>query len=443
MMADLFVRLSHHHRGCRNVKQGLLFSRKEYLETPENMADKGKLQKPAASPSPQDSSSSYVPRQSNRVAANQTPLSDGDVWNECLSVCEGATPSGAPKLMVRSYFRNQRTQQKVWDEPPSGASSVKFASSDKRAKAQAKLNELQTTLDMIPPDSDENEQGWKQVQHTLPSSNKKETKGGFFRKLIKKKEKPIYQINESQDINLQRAIAQSMVDFHGHPSTSNVDDEPIVLFDTESSTPLRAGRGKSSRPAAEDDDLELAKALSMSHGGVNNLSEEEQLLMALEQSRIEAEQGMEPTSVAAAARSTELEDLVDYSEFEAVGPAIAPSFSDDDLDRKMPAVERVNPFESPPPSPSKIATFDPYYSPTSLGSQQEATFKSPPPPSAADIESLSLPPTEADLLSMETLQQQEPAKHEKEQQTNKPKRNVGRMFAGGRRKAIEDEAGVV
>jgi hypothetical protein len=87
----------------------------------------------------------YEPRRSNRVAADHTPA-DGDVWRERITVCEGMFENGMPNLVVRSYFRNERTQERVWDEPPSGASKIHFATADQRSKAQGQMRELQTTV---------------------------------------------------------------------------------------------------------------------------------------------------------------------------------------------------------------------------------------------------------------------------------------------------------
>ena len=315
--------------------------------------------------------------------------------------------------MVRSCFRNQRTKERVWDEPPSGASNIKFATNEQRAKAQEKMTELQLTLDMIPP-----EEG-VEVAQEVPA--KKEKKGGFFRKFTKKKEKPHYQINESQDVNLQRAIARSMADFHGQSDT----DEPVIYFDTESPS-QRTPKTKAKRDVADDDDLALAKALSMSETpqrDITSMSEEEQLMYALEQSRVDA-QATGLSGVATAAPKHD--DLFDFDEPSSPKAIL----SDDDMDRKMPAVERKNPFESPPASPSKalVSTFDPY-SPTFVPSP--GSLKPPPASIAADLQSLVMP------VTTETRQE-----GSDDAQSDKPKRSLGRMF-GSRRKAMEDEAGVV
>lgn len=336
----------------------------------------------------------YAPRRSTRVSADHTPA-DGDTWYERVTVCEGATASGSPRLVVRSYFRNQRSQERVWDEPPSGASKIKYVTPDVRAKALSNMADLQATLDMIPP-----EEG-KEVPVTLPLKKEKQ-RAGMFRKLIanprkKEKQPDRRQINESQDVNLQRAIARSMADMNG----KSEGDEPIVYFDTEG--PQQPKSRATARPQAEIDDVDMAmaKALSMSEADPHSqstdilkLSEEEQLRIVLEQSRIEA------------------------------GHA---NKDDSEMDRKMPAVARYNPFDSPPQTPTKYdSTFDPYSPITPASPEYVSTTNH------ADAEDLlALPSTDVGST------------RQKESQSGKPKRNLGRMFGGNRRKVIEDEAGVV
>jgi hypothetical protein len=87
----------------------------------------------------------FVHRRSNRVSADLVQP-DGDTWNERLAVCEGQSA----KLVIWSYYKNCRTAGRLWVEPPSGASNIKHATADMRMDADAHLQELQFTLDMIP-----------------------------------------------------------------------------------------------------------------------------------------------------------------------------------------------------------------------------------------------------------------------------------------------------
>lgn len=206
---------------------------------------------------------SYEPRRSNRVS-EEFAQADGDTWKERLAVCEGAADDGKPQLLVRSYFRNVRTGERVWDEPPSGASAIDHATPEMRKEAETQMQELNLTLEMIPADSDE-------VAADTPAKKKV----GFFGRLRGKKEKKAVEV--SKDLNLQKAIARSIREQHG---LEGVGDEPVVYFESGSASTFQQGQ--------EDDEVALAKALSMSDSS-NRLSEEEMLQMALEQSRIEAD----------------------------------------------------------------------------------------------------------------------------------------------------------
>ena len=93
----------------------------------------------------------YEPRPSTRVrGANlHNTVGDGDVWYEHLVVCEAAKN----KLVIRSYFKNGRTHKKIWDEPPTGASTIEPASSTKRTEAETELKTLQAAMDGVSADA--------------------------------------------------------------------------------------------------------------------------------------------------------------------------------------------------------------------------------------------------------------------------------------------------
>jgi len=213
-------------------------------------------------PPPVQDDQDYTARRSNRVASDLA-VADGDTWTERLTVCEGPD-----KLVVRSYYKNSRTAERVWGEPPSGASNVKHADDSMRKEADMRLHDLQSTLDMIP------------TEKNTATPSKKE-KSGFLKRFRKKEKKPR---DDSKDLNLQRAIARSMTNQQGAGSSS---DEPVVLYDQQQ----YQGDGD----FEEDDALQMAKALSMSESSTQQqqqptipMSEAEMLQQALEASRLEA-----------------------------------------------------------------------------------------------------------------------------------------------------------
>jgi hypothetical protein len=94
---------------------------------------------------------SFQARRSNRVGVGSVS-SDNDVWCEHLAVVERLVP-GAKKtggaenyeLQIRSYFESTATGKKAWDEPPSGATQITYASNEAREMAKVQMNDLQIT----------------------------------------------------------------------------------------------------------------------------------------------------------------------------------------------------------------------------------------------------------------------------------------------------------
>ena len=228
----------------------------------------------------------YQPRKSNRVAADLA-LADGETWHERLAVCEGATPRGEPRLVVRSYFRNKRTQAKVWDEPPSGASNIQFATADDRRRAHDELSELRATLEMIPPEEEEgNEKGKGDGGADGKNGKKKMGFLGRFRRGRGNNRKNNKQLSDAQDLNLQKAIAKSMAE---QRFGSEVEVDPVVFFDPDNDDELAMARALSMSEAANSA-VAAASAASASVPGevdVTAMSEDEMLRLAIEESKVD------------------------------------------------------------------------------------------------------------------------------------------------------------
>jgi Ubiquitin interaction motif len=280
----------------------------------------------------------YVPRRSQRVATDLAP-SDGDIWEEKLAVCEGVSPEGQPRLIIRSFYRNGRSKERVWDEPPSGAGTVIHATSEMRKTAELEREELRLTLDMIPPDSVELEEEDKEAP-TKHGGEKKEKKG-FFGRFRKKKEQK--HVETAKDLNLQRAIAQSMADqaFGGGDSRAANGGIEVSTMDI----------------VAEEEDLALAQALSVSLSIAeteairDTISEEEMFQRALERSRNDA---LKSTATGVAYLPNPFEDS--FSSFLMPPETNLGDERDlDESDRKLPAI----PSGSKPPA-SIGMKFDPY-----------------------------------------------------------------------------------
>jgi hypothetical protein len=242
---------------------------------------------------------SPMARASTRVPANQA-LADGDTWIEKLAVVEGTGNT----LHIRSYFRNIRTRQRVWDEPPSGASHIVHATATMHRDAQEKLQELQTTLSMIPLDPEDEEGNGPGLDSNTGSpaaavaestSKGSVRKVGLFRrfrlgsggndKSALAKRNGLTTKDDAKDLNLQKAIARSLAD-----NALEADNRAFVYYDPEEhATPYQSDQ------LSDEDAMAMAIALSLSNSfdqesKVNeherSLESEEALLeRAIEESR--------------------------------------------------------------------------------------------------------------------------------------------------------------
>jgi len=78
--------------------------------------------------------------------------SDRDVWCEYLAVVEIAVPENKGtknkeryELHIKSFFESALTGKRSWDEPPSGATTIQYASDEDRRRAEEERATLQTT----------------------------------------------------------------------------------------------------------------------------------------------------------------------------------------------------------------------------------------------------------------------------------------------------------
>jgi len=105
--------------------------------------------------------SPYLAKKSNRAPVNLT--ADNDTWVEGFAVVTVSCASNnstnsklympfskkqstqqkeEDKLVVRTWFESQMTGKKLWDEPPSGASNVSYASEEARLMAEKQLQRI-------------------------------------------------------------------------------------------------------------------------------------------------------------------------------------------------------------------------------------------------------------------------------------------------------------
>lgn len=69
----------------------------------------------------------------------------GSETRGCDATTEADVAAASQRLTLRPYFQSRNTGQRVWDEPPSGASNIVYASPEARRMAQAQLEEMRST----------------------------------------------------------------------------------------------------------------------------------------------------------------------------------------------------------------------------------------------------------------------------------------------------------
>lgn len=95
--------------------------------------------------SEEESFDGFSARELTRIP-NLQIVPDHDIWVEHFSVVENSREIGKKKL--RSYFESVSTGRRNWDEPPTGASSIRYASDHTRQMAGMQLNGLILTGDV-------------------------------------------------------------------------------------------------------------------------------------------------------------------------------------------------------------------------------------------------------------------------------------------------------
>lgn len=206
------------------------------------------------------------PAVTNRLGqkrADEMIRADGDTWQEYLAVSEKLNKAASNKskrsgglsslfgkkkkkdtkpgssvddnstLVIRSYFENKRTGEKVWDEPPSGASNIIPASEEMRRMAEMQLDEVHVVV--TPPAGIEDlnnassNGGTKTTLFGKPKTPNTAERGG---RRIRYKPGSTSAVRSPQSFNdrqLQEAIERSMNETQGNVTNNNVETEEEIL----------------------------------------------------------------------------------------------------------------------------------------------------------------------------------------------------------------------
>ncbi len=261
----------------------------------------------------------FKPQPSTRIASRIAP--DNDTWTEYLAVVDLLNPrTNAYQLEIRSFFESSATSIKAWDEPPSGAIHIEWASPEMKRMAQMQLRDLrvQNTNPSTNNDLDQNNEKDKKntTSPDADGTNSKLKSATLWMKKLPFRRKPRMRLpekNESTKISYEKGsetMAFMMEAKHKH-------ENALQRALRESSAAISAHAHASHSACAHTHSLENAM-----DGTSSNLQEENDILLAkaLSLSEAEANTHMNILSVAASA------PLKNYVDNDCTN-----------IDRKMPA----------------------------------------------------------------------------------------------------------
>lgn len=165
------------------------------------------------------------------------------------------------QLQIRSFFESKGSGTKVWDEPPSGAKNVEWASEEAKSMAEVQMKDLKvmesggdareenctgtSSSNELAPESmqqPKSKKTWRQkIRETIPRRNKDQDSSSILpRKLAYRKGSKTDEFGEHDqnnrgqrldinDVNLQLAMAQSLDPKRESLSYSLEPDEALAM----------------------------------------------------------------------------------------------------------------------------------------------------------------------------------------------------------------------
>jgi hypothetical protein len=229
--------------------------------------------------SPTNNADDFRARPTTRLGRDHKIEADGDTWQELMAVCEAESGGESGNLAIRSYYQNDRTNERVWDEPPSGATRIVPANEEMRRMAQMQLNEM----------------------HLIVPDKKEKKKKGLLKKVFGKKKKQ----NEGDPKELPKIQYKPNSQMYAKRALQDTEEGLIEAAIIASITECQDGTLSHTQGMTkeEEEQLAMATALSMSevqgasedqHQSEERESEEEMLARVMEQSKIETKVKRDP-----------------------------------------------------------------------------------------------------------------------------------------------------
>lgn len=240
----------------------------------------------------------------------QPPSSPGGGGGGAHAVPDGPLSSDEPDapLTIRSYFESQATGKRVWDEPPSGACNVVYASEGVRQMAEVQMRDLQVTV--VPTDGGRDSGGGNVAgavsMDEQAGANQQQTrhekKGGMFGGLRNLGKKKTRDPESSKENKVERRIVYRRgVTPFGAEMAAQAHEQAAFDRDLQAAVMMSLGGGDGAAAATEGAaaafpataGIQIEGGAMAQNGGVQNgaacTDEEEAIAMAKALSMSEAE----------------------------------------------------------------------------------------------------------------------------------------------------------
>jgi hypothetical protein len=209
----------------------------------------------------------YQPSKSSRVASPIAALEDR--WEEWLTVCEVVNPrTQQNQLEIRSFFESTTTKEKVWDEPPSGAVNIVWASDEAKEMAAAQILDLQIV------------KGEDTIKTKDDQTDEKKKKKFSLKNIFKRRDIEI----RTPDGKMAYKPGSNTALFVGTKDTVDEHNMQLQIAMSES-LKLQDQGPNPSMNFNEEDDIDLATALSLSELDIHDQSSPNSLISQEQEDR--------------------------------------------------------------------------------------------------------------------------------------------------------------
>mmetsp|Transcript_16446 Transcript_16446/g.39357 ORF Transcript_16446/g.39357 Transcript_16446/m.39357 type:complete len:487 (+) Transcript_16446:133-1593(+) len=178
--------------------------------------------------------------------------------------------ASSQRLTLRPYFQSRNTGQRVWDEPPSGASEILYATSEARRMAHAQLEEMRSTYAHAAA-ARRREREEKKAEEEAASKKKPDNSGGVNKLagLVPKKVfgKRSSAASASVAVDAQQSQSSSLLGHEQRNSSSNADEGGNRGGIPESILRESKKSARANQKSAYEADLQKAMLMSMELGG--------------------------------------------------------------------------------------------------------------------------------------------------------------------------------